>query len=59
MLDLLQEDDVSLVLPDLGQGGVEVDRRSVGIGVMPNLPELHIELEHPEGHRRVRLRQSR
>src|SRR5581483_4166323 len=48
LLDLLRHDDVGVVRVNLGQRRIEADRRTIGIGVVPDLPKLHVELKNAE-----------
>ena len=48
LLHLLQQDDVGVMAEDLGNGHVEIDRRAIGISVVPRLAELHVELQDSE-----------
>jgi hypothetical protein len=44
MFHFLQYDDIGIVAEYFGDGQIKVDRRMIGIGFIPCLAELHIEL---------------
>lgn len=44
LLNFLQQHDIRVMAADFGDGLFQIDRGMVGIGIIPCLPELHIEL---------------
>src|SRR5690242_15836859 len=46
--DFLQQNDVCVVTLNFRQGGLQSNRGAVRIRVVPNLAELHVELENAE-----------
>ena len=58
LFHLLQEHDIGLMAENFADRQVEVDRRMVGIGIVPALSELHVELQdfecvHVRGTNRI------
>src|SRR4051812_3030005 len=48
LLDFLEQDDVGIVAADFVDREIEIDGRSIGIGIVPTLAELHVELQNLE-----------
>ncbi len=48
LLHFLQQNKVGVVLPDLLERSLQANWRAIGIGVVPNLTELHVELKDSE-----------
>jgi len=55
VLDFLQENHVGIMAADFRHRSIEIDRRMIGIRVVPDLPELHVELENAESAHGARL----
>ncbi len=59
VLDLLEVDDVGVVADDLGDGVLDADGGVVRVTVVPDLAELHVELQDAKRFHAVEKRRWR